>query len=61
MCAPPSAAWTLPSCFSGAQGEFVGLDQMNVQLPQSLRGRGEVPVVFTVDGQQSNTVTINVR
>ena len=50
-----------PVLFSGAQGEFVGLDQMNVQLPQSLRGRGEVPVVFTVDGQQSNTVTINVR
>ena len=32
-----------------------------VQLPLSLRGKGEVQVVFTVDGQVTNAVTINVR
>jgi len=47
--------------FAGPQGQFVGLDQMNVQLPASLRGKGDVPVIFTVDGQTSNTVLINVR
>jgi uncharacterized protein (TIGR03437 family) len=47
--------------FAGAQGEFVGLDQLNVQLPTTLRGRGDVPVVFNIDGQTTNTVTINVR
>ena len=41
-----------PVLFAGAQGEFVGLDQINVQLPQSLRGRGEGSVVFTVDGSR---------
>jgi uncharacterized protein (TIGR03437 family) len=51
----------VPVVFAGAQNEFAGLDQVNVQLPGSLRGRGEVPVVFTVDGQQSNTVNINIR
>ena len=50
-----------PALFAGAQGEFVGLDQINVQLPTSLRGRGDVSVVFNIDGQSSNTVTINVR
>ena len=47
--------------FAGAQPQFTGLDQLNVQLPLSLRGKGDVQVVFTVDGQTSNTVTINVR
>jgi uncharacterized protein (TIGR03437 family) len=49
-----------PVAFAGPQGQFVGLDQINVQLPAALRGRGLVPVVFTVDGQTSNTVMINV-
>ena len=47
--------------YAGAQGQFVGLDQINVQIPASLRGRGEVPVVVTLDGQATNTATISVR
>jgi uncharacterized protein (TIGR03437 family) len=47
--------------FAGAQGEFPGLDQVNVQVPDSLRGRGEIALAITVDGQTTNTVTINVR
>jgi uncharacterized protein (TIGR03437 family) len=47
--------------FAGAQGEFAGLDQVNLQVPATLRGRGDVPVVLTVDGQTTNSVTINVR
>ena len=50
-----------PVLFAGAQNEFPGLDQLNVQIPASLRGRGEVPVVFTIDGQQSNSVNIAIR
>ncbi len=50
-----------PVQFAGPQNEFVGLDQLNVQVPQSLRGRGEASVVFSVDGQQTNPVTINLR
>jgi len=50
-----------PVFFAGAQGEFAGLDQVNLQIPISLRGRGDVPVVVTVDGQTTNTVNINVR
>ena len=41
-----------------AQPDFVGLDQVNVIIPMSLAGAGEVEVVVTVDGNVANTVTI---
>jgi uncharacterized protein (TIGR03437 family) len=47
--------------YAGPQGDFVGLDQVSVELPRALMGRGEVDVAITVDGKQSNSVTINVR
>ena len=44
------------------QGEFVGLDQVNLgPLPRSLLGRGEVEIILTVDGKTANTVTLNIR
>ncbi len=46
---------------AGPQPTYPGLDQVNVLLPLSLRGAGESNVVLTVDGQVSNTVTINVK
>lgn len=50
-----------PVLFAGDQGSFVGLDQVNIQIPASLRGRGDVNVVLTVDGQAANTVTLSFR
>jgi uncharacterized protein (TIGR03437 family) len=50
-----------PVAFAGAQGEFAGLDQVNLQISGSLAGQGNVPVIVTVDGQTTNTVTINIR
>lgn len=47
--------------FLGAQGDFVGLDQGNINIPRSLAGRGEVDVVMTVDGKPANTVKLNIR
>lgn len=47
--------------FAGSQGSFVGLDQINVLLPRTLIGRGDVDVVLTVDGQVANTVRINIK
>jgi uncharacterized protein (TIGR03437 family) len=46
---------------AGPAPGFVGLDQVNVLLPITLRGRGESDVVLTVDGETSNTVTINIQ
>jgi uncharacterized protein (TIGR03437 family) len=47
--------------YAGAQGELIGLDQINVRLPRSLAGRGEVDLVVTVDDRAANTPRINIR
>jgi uncharacterized protein (TIGR03437 family) len=44
--------------FSGAAPCCVGLQQINVMLPDSLAGAGRVPVVATVNGHASNTVEV---
>jgi uncharacterized protein (TIGR03437 family) len=44
--------------YAGAQGGFVGLDQVNALVPRSLAGRGEVDVTVIVDGRTSNPVRV---
>jgi len=46
--------------FAGPQG-MVGLDQVNLRLPGSLAGRGEIDVKVTVDGLSANTVKVSVK
>ncbi len=52
---------TLPVDYAGAQNEFVGLDQINIQLPPSLKGKGEVDVVLMIDGVTLNTVRVRIK
>ena len=40
---------------------FQGLDQVNVRLPRSLAGRGEMDVELTVDGKAANAVKIAIQ
>ncbi len=40
-----------PVSFIGAQGDFAGLDQVNMQLPRALSGRGEVEIILSIDNQ----------
>ena len=47
--------------YAGPQGSFVGLDQVNVRLPRTLMGRGDVEIALTVDGKAANVVTVNVQ
>ncbi len=49
--------------YAGAQGSLVGLDQLNLEFPASLAGRGEreVEVVITVNGVEANRVTVRVK
>jgi N-acyl-D-amino-acid deacylase len=42
--------------YCGSQVQFPGLDQINVALPRSLIGSGNVPVRVIVEGLASNTV-----
>lgn len=46
---------------AGAHPVFTGVDQVNVLIPRSLAGRGNVDVNLTVDGVPANTVTVNIR
>ena len=47
----------LPAQYAGAQPSFAGLDQVNVQLPDSLQ-TGDLHISLTVDGLVSNTATV---
>jgi len=51
----------LTASYAGPQGGFVGLDQINILLPKSLRGAGNVNLQLTVDGQTANTVALNFK
>jgi uncharacterized protein (TIGR03437 family) len=52
---------SVPVQYAGAQPQFPGLDQVNVQLTRDLRGMGDAAVVLKVDGFTSNTVQITLK
>jgi uncharacterized protein (TIGR03437 family) len=47
--------------FAGPQGSLAGLDQVNLRLPRTLIGRGEVDVALTIDGKAANVVRVAIR
>ncbi len=47
--------------YAGAQGQYVGLDQVNVEVPQQLRGRGQVDLVLNVASKPANTLAVIVH
>jgi uncharacterized protein (TIGR03437 family) len=47
--------------YAGPQGDFVGLDQLNLLLPRTLIGKGEADLVVTVDGKVANTMRVNIK
>jgi len=49
------------AAYAGAQGVYLGEDQINIQLPATLQGAGVIGVSLTVDGQSSNSVKISVQ
>jgi uncharacterized protein (TIGR03437 family) len=52
----------VPATYAAAQGQYPGLDQVNIgPLPRTLAGRGEINLYLTVDGNRSNTVTLNIQ
>jgi len=52
---------SLPVVYFGPQGQFPGIDQMNVQVPASMAGAGLVGLTITADGQPANAVTLNIK
>jgi uncharacterized protein (TIGR03437 family) len=50
-----------PVADAGAVAGTSGLDRVNLRVPRSLIGRGELDVVLTVDGKTANTVRVNIK
>lgn len=51
----------LPVSFAGAQEEYVGVDQINILLPKTLVGKGNVDIELTVDGKSANMVKAKIK
>jgi uncharacterized protein (TIGR03437 family) len=47
--------------YLGKQPTFPGLDQANVVMPRSLTGKGDVDLMFTIDGFTANKVRLKFK
>ncbi len=52
---------SLTPLFAEAQGSLVGLDQINIELPNNLAGRGRLDLVMYVDGWAANVVQFTIK
>jgi uncharacterized protein (TIGR03437 family) len=52
---------SVTALFVGPQGTLDGLDQVNLQIPASMAGAGDVNLIFTMDGKMSNAVRLRIR
>lgn len=50
-----------PVLYAGAQGTYAGLDQVNAALPAGLKGRGQLVVIVSVNGQATNMGQLTFR
>jgi uncharacterized protein (TIGR03437 family) len=50
-----------PVLYSGPQGQYPGLDQINVQLPRGVSGLGSLDVAIAIGSQVSNHLSIFVK
>jgi len=46
--------------YAGPQGQFVGLEQINFELPSNVANHGTLPVMVKIDDQPTNSVTVDV-
>ncbi len=51
----------VPVLYAGLAPGLIGADQINVRLPRSLAGKGEVDLVVTIDSKVANTVKIAIN
>ncbi len=47
--------------YAGAQGSLAGLDQINVPVPTTLAGRGQLDLIVYIDGWVANTIQFTIR
>jgi uncharacterized protein (TIGR03437 family) len=52
---------TAPVSYAGPQLDYPGLDQVNIGLPASLAGSGNVAIQVTVKGVAANMVNVVIQ
>jgi uncharacterized protein (TIGR03437 family) len=52
---------SVPVSYAGAQPTYAGLDQINLLLPPSLAGAGDVSVAVSIGGKAANTALVNIQ
>jgi uncharacterized protein (TIGR03437 family) len=50
-----------PVLYAGSAPGLIGADQINVRLPRTLAGKGEVDLIVIVDGKAASAVKINLK
>jgi hypothetical protein len=55
------AGQDVPVLYAGPASHFPGLDQVSVEVPHSLAGRGDAEVVMTVDGRTADPVHVQIQ
>jgi uncharacterized protein (TIGR03437 family) len=55
------AGQSVPVLYAGPVAAYVGLDQVNISIPKSLAGTGDVRVYLVADGVASNLVGIKIQ
>ena len=50
-----------PALYADPQSQYAGVDQLNVQIPNSLAGSGTVTIQVTVDGVAANPVNVVIQ
>jgi hypothetical protein len=51
----------VPVLYAGPQRQYVGFDQVNVLVPETLRGRGVLPIVIQAGNTVSNSVVVSIQ
>ncbi len=52
---------SVPVLYAGSVASLAGLDQVNISLPRSLAGAGDVSVYLVADGVSSNVVGLTIQ
>jgi uncharacterized protein (TIGR03437 family) len=52
---------SVPVLYAGSVAAYAGLDQVNISIPKSLAGVGDVRVYLVADGVASNAVDLTIQ
>lgn len=50
-----------PAIYAGPQGQYPGLDQVNLLIPRSVAGRGEVTLYLSANGKLANALQLRIE